>query len=118
MERVPIHLMKTATFLMDNECYPRVPMRVARVVSEVGCDGGRARHASPRVHIVNIQSKNQARKLVREAQTRAYEERVQRERDNVDDLDTFLVARTRFAGVEEWQGGRGRQTGEGGGRRA
>ena len=86
-------------------------MRVARVVSEVGCDGGRARHASPRVHIVNIQSKNQARKLVREAQTRAYEERAQRERDNVDDLDTFLVARTRFAGVEEWQADRVTQIG-------
>src|SRR5258708_19711189 len=78
-------------------------MRVAWVVSEVGCDGGRCRHASPRVHIVDIQSKNQARKLVREAQTRAYEERAQRERGNADDLETFLVARTRFAGVEEWK---------------
>jgi hypothetical protein len=88
-------------------------MRVAWVVSEVGCDGGRCRHASPRVHIVDIQSKNQARKLVREAQTRAYEERAQRERGNVDDLDTFLVARTttRFAGVEEWKADRVTQVG-------
>jgi hypothetical protein len=23
MERVPIHLMKAATFVMDDECYPR-----------------------------------------------------------------------------------------------
>jgi hypothetical protein len=42
--------------------------------------------------MVNIQSKNKARKLVRDAQARANEERAQRERDNVDDLDTVLVA--------------------------
>ena len=56
--------------------------------------------------MVKIESKDQARKLVREAQTRANEERAQRERDNVDDLATFRVARTRFAGVEGWHAGR------------
>ena len=61
--------------------------------------------------MVNVQSKNQARKLVREAQARANEERAQRERDNVDELATFLVARTRFAGVEEWQAERVTQIG-------
>ena len=61
--------------------------------------------------MVNIQSKNQARKLVREAQTRANEERAQQERDNVDDLATFLVARTGFAGIEESPVGRVTQIG-------
>ncbi len=53
--------------------------------------------------MVNIQSKNQARRLVREAQAKANEDRAQRDRDNVDDMATFLVARTRLAGVDEWQ---------------
>jgi hypothetical protein len=48
--------------------------------------------------MVNIQSKSQARKMVREAQARADEERAQRDRDNVDDMATFLVARTRLVG--------------------
>jgi hypothetical protein len=51
----------------------------------------------------NIQLKSQARKMVREAQARANEERAQRDRANVDDMATFLVARTRLAGVDEWQ---------------
>ena len=37
-----------------------------------------------------IQSNNQARKLVRESQTRANEKRAQRERDNVEDLGRRL----------------------------
>ena len=53
--------------------------------------------------MVNIQSKRQARKLVREAQAKANEQRAQRDRDNVDDMAVFLVARTRLAGVDEWQ---------------
>jgi hypothetical protein len=61
--------------------------------------------------MVNIQSKSQARKMVREAQARAYEERAQRDRDNVDDMATFLVARTRLAGVDEWQAERVAQIG-------
>ena len=36
------------------------------------------------------QSNNQARKLVRESQTRANEKRAQRERDNVEDLGRRL----------------------------
>jgi hypothetical protein len=59
----------------------------------------------------DIQSKNQVRKLVRDAQSRANQERAQRERENVDDLATFLVARTRFAGVEQWQAERVTQIG-------
>ena len=44
--------------------------------------------------MVNIQSKRQARKLVREAQAKANEQRAQRNRDNVDDMAVFLVARS------------------------
>jgi hypothetical protein len=51
----------------------------------------------------NIQSKSPARKMVREAQARANEERAQRDRANVDDMATFSVARTRLAGVDYWQ---------------
>jgi hypothetical protein len=61
--------------------------------------------------MVNIQSKNQARKLVREAQAKAHEERAQRERDNVEAKATFLVARTRLAGVDDWQAERVAQVG-------
>ena len=53
--------------------------------------------------MVNIQSKSQARRVVREAQAKANEQRAQRDRDNVDDMAVFLVARTRLAGVDEWQ---------------
>ena len=59
----------------------------------------------------SIQSKSQARKMVREAQARANEERAQRDRANVDDMATFLVARTRLAGVDEWQAERVAQIG-------
>ena len=59
----------------------------------------------------NIQSKSQARKRVREAQARANEERAQRNRANVDDMATFLVARTRLAGVDAWEAERVAQIG-------
>jgi hypothetical protein len=61
--------------------------------------------------MVNIQSKSQARKLVRDAQAKANEERAQRDRDNVDDMAVFLVARTRLGGVDEWQSERVAQIG-------
>ena len=51
----------------------------------------------------NIQSKSQARKRVREAQARANEERAQRNRANVYDMATFLIARSRLAGVDAWE---------------
>ena len=51
--------------------------------------------------MVNIQSKNQARRMLRDAQAKANEQRAQRDRDNVDDMAAFLVARTRLAGVDE-----------------
>ena len=53
--------------------------------------------------MVNIQSKSQARKMVRDAQNKANEQRAQRDRDNVDDMAVFLVARTRLGGVDEWR---------------
>ena len=59
----------------------------------------------------NIQSKSQARKMVWEAQARANEERAQGDRANVDDMATFLVARTRLAGVDDWQAERVAQIG-------
>ena len=60
---------------------------------------------------VNIQSKSQARRVVREAQAEANEQRAQRDRDNVDDMAAFLVARTRLAGVDECQAERVSQIG-------
>jgi len=53
--------------------------------------------------MVNIQSKNQARRLVREGSGQGERGSGSRDRDNVDDMATFLVARTRLAGVDEWQ---------------
>jgi hypothetical protein len=53
----------------------------------------------------NIQSKSQARKIVREAQARANEERAQRDRANLDDMATFLVARkltTSYGRTTRW----------------
>ena len=61
--------------------------------------------------MVNIQSKSQARRVVREAQAEANEQRAQRDRDNVDDMAAFLVARTRLAGVDECQAERVSQIG-------
>jgi hypothetical protein len=61
--------------------------------------------------MVNIQSKSQARRVVREAQAKANEQRVQRDRDNVDDMAAFLVARTWLPGVDEWQAERVSQIG-------
>jgi hypothetical protein len=53
--------------------------------------------------MVNIQSMAEARRRVRDAQAGAQEERAQRERDNVEDMATFLVSRTRLAGVDAWE---------------
>ena len=49
--------------------------------------------------------------MVREAQAEANEQRAQRDRDNVDDMAAFLVARTRLAGVDECQAERVSQIG-------
>jgi len=49
--------------------------------------------------------------VVREAQAEANEQRAQRDRDNVDDMAAFLVARTRLAGVDECQAERVSQIG-------
>jgi hypothetical protein len=53
--------------------------------------------------MVNINSKTQARKRVREAQIKANEARIERERQNVDDAASFLVELGRLAAVDEWQ---------------
>jgi hypothetical protein len=52
---------------------------------------------------MNIQSTAEARQAVRGVRTKAQAERVQRERDNVEDTATFVVARGRVAGVDEWE---------------
>jgi hypothetical protein len=53
--------------------------------------------------MVNINSKTQARKRVREAQIKANKARIERERQNVDDAASFLVELGRLAAVDEWQ---------------
>ena len=52
---------------------------------------------------MNIQSMAEARKAVRGVRTKAQAERARRERDNVEDTATFVVARARVAGVDEWE---------------
>ncbi|MGO9154474.1 hypothetical protein [Mycobacterium sp.] len=56
--------------------------------------------------MANINSKNAARKKVRQAQARANEARQERERLNVDDAASFLVELGRLAAVDEWEQGR------------
>jgi len=51
----------------------------------------------------NVQSMAAARKAVREAHARTQEERARRERENIEDLAAFLVARDRLAAVDEWE---------------
>ena len=56
--------------------------------------------------MANINSKTEARKRVREAQAKANETRLQRERENLDDAASFLVELGRLAAVDEWEQGR------------
>ena|SRR5271163_342423 len=56
--------------------------------------------------MANINSKTEARKKVREAQAKANEARLQRERHNVDDAASFLVELGRLAAVDQWEQGR------------
>jgi hypothetical protein len=53
--------------------------------------------------MANINSKNAARKKVREAQAKANEARQERERLNADDAASFLVELGRLAAVHEWE---------------
>ena len=53
--------------------------------------------------MVNISSKAEARKRVREAQNKANGERAERERQNADDTATFLVALDRLKAVDQWE---------------
>jgi hypothetical protein len=56
--------------------------------------------------MANINSKTEARKKVREAQAKANEARLERERHNVDDAASFLVELGRLGAVDEWEEGR------------
>lgn len=44
-----------------------------------------------------------ARRRVREAQAKAREQRARRERENVEDIATFVVACSRLAAVDTWE---------------
>ena len=81
------------------------------MMDEGGCGGGRAGYSGRRVRPWAISSRKARRGKWREAQARANEERAQRDRANVDDMATFLVARTRLASVDEWQAERVAQIG-------
>jgi hypothetical protein len=63
------------------------------------------------VRAMNIPSMSAARKLVRDAQAKEREERVQREKDNVEDMASFLLSRDRLAGVDAWEAERVAQVG-------
>jgi len=53
--------------------------------------------------MADYNSKTMARKKVREAQQKIRDERELRERANIEDMATFLVSRTRLAGVDQWE---------------
>jgi hypothetical protein len=73
------------------------------VVGDGRYAGGSHRKVRP---MANINSKNEARKKVREARARVNEARQVRERLNVDDAASFLVESGRLAAVDEWEQGR------------
>ena len=52
--------------------------------------------------MVNISTKVEARKRVREAQIKANEARAERERQNIEDTATLLVELGRLGGVDQW----------------
>jgi hypothetical protein len=56
--------------------------------------------------MANINSKSEARKRVREAQAKANEARLERERHDIDDAASFLVELGCLAAVGEWEQGR------------
>ena len=59
--------------------------------------------------MANIKSMAKARKRVREAQAKAQEQRARQERENVEDIATFVVACSRLAGVDTWEAERSAQ---------
>lgn len=76
--------------------------KLAAMVAEGGCRPyGTA--------MSDYNSKTMARKKVREAQQKVRDERELRERANIEDMATFLVSRTRLAGVDEWEADRAAQ---------
>lgn len=74
------------------------------VVSECGCGGGPAPGSRPMVRgMAGNTSKVEARRRVREAQARANEARAQRERANVEDAATVMVAAGKVSEVDAWE---------------
>lgn len=53
--------------------------------------------------MVNISTKADARKRVRETQIKANEVRAERERQNIEDTATLLVELGRMGGVDQWE---------------
>jgi hypothetical protein len=53
--------------------------------------------------MTKIDSKSDVRRKVREAQTLAQQERIQREADNREDMVAFLLAEQKLAAVDEWE---------------
>jgi hypothetical protein len=64
---------------------------------------GRRRFATYGAAMVTNTSRVEARRRVREAQARANEARAQRERGNVEDAATFMVATGRVSEVDAWE---------------
>ena len=62
-----------------------------------------ARFATYGAAMVTNTSRVEARRRVREAQARANEARAQRERANVEDAATFMVAAARVSEVDAWE---------------
>ncbi|GAB5901195.1 hypothetical protein [Mycolicibacterium mageritense] len=50
-----------------------------------------------------IESKSDVRRKVREAQTLAQQERIQREADNREDMVAFLLAEQKLEAVDDWE---------------
>ena len=73
-------------------------------VSEIGSSDSAFAGAGSKVPAMGtVKSIAAARKAVREASAKAQQERARRERDNIEDLATFLVALDRSAAVDDWE---------------
>src|SRR5258705_8294648 len=80
----------------------------AILMSEVGGSDSAFAGAGSKVPAMGtVKSIAAARKAVREASAEAQQEGARRERDNIEDLATFLVARDRLAAVDDWEAEKG-----------
>jgi hypothetical protein len=74
------------------------------LMSEVGSSDSAFAGAGSKVPAMGtVKSIAAARKAVREASAEAQQERARRERDNIEDLATYLVAGDRLAAVDDWE---------------